>query len=320
MSNVSVTTIDGSGQGTDSGPATSRAASTARRTELAAFLRSRRERIQPEDVGLPVGARRRTAGLRREEVAQLAGVGVTWYTWLEQGRQINASVQVLDAIATTLRLDAVERAHLFRLADLPGAATTATDCGDCALPPEVQQILDAIKYPACVLTERFDAIAWNKVYAGLFPGIAEAGPGERNTLIVNLIGPSCCSPLQDPGAHCLALVGQLRAAYGRHLGDPAWTHFIRRLEAISPLFAEAWASHDVAQPTSHTKRFRHPTVGEITTTSTSFAVTAMPSARLVVYTPDDEASEKALTRLAEGADLDARFPCWNSHPERLRLS
>ena len=94
---------------------------SARRTELAAFLRARRERIQPEDVGLPPGTRRRTAGLRREELAQLAGVGVTWYTWLEQGRKINASVQVLDAIATTLRLDATERAHLFRLADVPGA-------------------------------------------------------------------------------------------------------------------------------------------------------------------------------------------------------
>src|SRR3984885_8799637 len=120
-------------------------ATAARRTELAAFLRARRERVSPEDVGLPPGIRRRTAGLRREELAQLAGVGVTWYTWLEQGRPINASVQVLDAIATTLLLDAVERAHLFRLADLPGAAAAVADCGDCPLPPEVQQILDAIK-------------------------------------------------------------------------------------------------------------------------------------------------------------------------------
>src|SRR5262244_597804 len=115
-----------------------------RRRELAAFLRSRRERVTPEDVGLPTGSRRRTAGLRREEVAQLAGVGVTWYTWLEQGRPINASVQVLDAIARTLRLDAVERAHLFRLADVPGAATPAADCPECPLPPDVQRVLDSI--------------------------------------------------------------------------------------------------------------------------------------------------------------------------------
>jgi transcriptional regulator with XRE-family HTH domain len=298
-------------------------ATAARRTELAAFLRARRERINPEDVGLPPGTRRRTAGLRREELAQLAGVGVTWYTWLEQGRPINASVQVLDAVATTLRLDAVERAHLFRLADLPGAATAAAECDDCSLPPEVQQILDGLKFPACVLTERFDVIAWNDQYAALFPRITEAPPGERNSLLANLTSPACCSPLEDQTSHCLALVGQLRAAYGRHLGDPAWTHFIRRLEAVSPAFAEAWASHDVAQPTSHTKHFRHPTVGHITTTSTSFAVNMVPGARLVVYTPDDEASEKALARMAAGAERDARFPCWNFHhpdPERMRAT
>src|SRR5580704_17737171 len=136
-------------------------ASSARRTELAAFLRSRRERISPEDVGLPPGTRRRTAGLRREELAQLAGVGVTWYTWLEQGRPINASVQVLDAIARTLRLDTTERAHLFRLADVPGASGPA-DCVDCPLPPEVQQVVDAIPLPAVILNERFDLLAWNK--------------------------------------------------------------------------------------------------------------------------------------------------------------
>jgi transcriptional regulator with XRE-family HTH domain len=296
-------------------------ATAARRTELAAFLRARRERISPEDVGLPPGTRRRTAGLRREELAQLAGVGVTWYTWLEQGRPINASVQVLNAVATTLRLDAVERAHLFRLADLPGAATAATDCDDCSLPAEVQQILDGLKFPACVLTERFDVIAWNNLYAALFPGITEAPPGERNGLLANLTSPPCCSPLEDHMSHCLALVGQLRAAYGRHVGDPGWTHFIRRLEAVSPAFAEAWASHDVAQPTSHTKHFRHPTAGHLATTSTSFAVNMVPGARLVVYTPDDEASEKALARMAAGAERDARFPCWNSHhPERMRTA
>ncbi len=100
-------------------PAASGRAESGRRSELAAFLRSRRERVTPEDVGLPGGSRRRTAGLRREEVAQLAGVGVTWYTWLEQGRPIRASVQVLEAVARTLRLDPTERQHLFQLAEMP---------------------------------------------------------------------------------------------------------------------------------------------------------------------------------------------------------
>ena len=289
---------------------------SARRTELAAFLRARRERILPEDVGLPPGARRRTAGLRREELAQLAGVGVTWYTWLEQGRKINASVQVLDAIATTLRLDATERAHLFRLADVPGAAGPA-DCPDCPLPSTVQQIVDAIPLPAAVLTERFDLLAWNQVYASIFPGLTSAPPGERNTLLANLAEPACCGPVEDPDLHCGVLVAQLRAAYGRHVGDPAWTHFIRRLEALSPSFAAAWAAHDVATPTAYTKKFRHPGVGPITTTTTSFAVNAVPGARLVVYTPDDEQSRTALARLAAGDQLTARFPCWSAHhPER----
>src|ERR1700756_3753665 len=133
---------------------TASTATAARRTELAAFLRARRERITREDVGLPPGSRRRTAGLRREELAHLAGVGVTWYTWLEQGRPLHASVPVLEAIARTLRLHAPERGHLFRLADVPGAAPP-TDSIECPLPPEVQRILDSTPYPASVLTERF---------------------------------------------------------------------------------------------------------------------------------------------------------------------
>ncbi len=295
--------------------------SSARRTELAAFLRSRRERISPEDVGLPPGTRRRTAGLRREELAQLAGVGVTWYTWLEQGRPINASVQVLDAIARTLRLDAVERGHLFRLADVPGAAGTGpADCPECPLPPQVQTILDAIPYPASVLTERFDLVAWNQIYAALFPRLVQTPAGERNTLLSCLTGPACCSPMPEQDQYSATLVGQLRAAYGKHVGDPAWTHFIGRLNMQSPVFAALWAAHDVTRPASYVKHFRHPTLGTITATSTSFAVTAIPGARMVIYTPDDPGSEQAVARLAAGEELDARFPCWDSHDaERMEL-
>jgi transcriptional regulator with XRE-family HTH domain len=287
--------------------------SSARRTELAAFLRSRRERISPEDAGLPPGTRRRTAGLRREEVAQLAGVGVTWYTWLEQGRPINASVQVLDAIARALRLDTVERGHLFRLADVPGASGPGpADCPECPLPPQVQTILDAIPYPASVLTERFDLIAWNRIYAALFPRLVETPAADRNTLLSCLTAPACCSPIpQDQ--YSATLIGQLRAGYGKHVGDPAWTHFIRRLEALSPEFATLWAAQDVTWPASYAKRFRHPTLGTITATSTSFAVNAIPGARMVIYTPDDPASQRSIARLAAGEELDARFPCWDSH-------
>ena len=291
-------------------------ATAARRTELASFLRTRRERITPEDVGLLPGSRRRTAGLRREELAQLAGVGVTWYTWLEQGRPIHASVQVLDAVARTLKLDTTERAHLFRLADVPGAAAVP-GCDDCPLPDEVQQVLDALPIPACVVTERFDLLAWNPVYAAIFPSVTSAPPAERNTLLSVFTSLPCCAPYENHQMSCAVMVGQLRAAYGKHVGDPAWTHFIRRLEAESPAFAEFWAAHDVAQPTSMVKNLRHPAVGHITVASTSFAVQAVPGARMSVYTPVDVPSKKAIARLAAGEEADARFPCWfEHHPER----
>jgi transcriptional regulator with XRE-family HTH domain len=284
-----------------------------RRTELAAFLRSRRERIGPEDVGLPPGHRRRTSGLRREEVAQLAGVGVTWYTWLEQGRPINASTQVLDAIARTLKLDPVERTHLFRLADVPGAEALASSV-ECPLPAEVQQVLDAMTaIPASVVNERFDLLAWNDMYATVFPRVVCAPPADRNTLLAAITGPPCCNALGDPDVMCEVMIGHLRANYGRHVGDPAWTHFIRRLEAASPAFAKVWAAQDVAAPARYVKGFRHPAVGMILAVSTSFALTAVPGARMVVYTPSDDDSRIALDKLAAGDGADAHFPCWPAH-------
>src|SRR4249919_2735830 len=167
-----------------------------RRHELAAFLRSRRERITPEDAGLPGGYRRRTAGLRREEVAQLSGVGVTWYTWLEQGRPIRASVQVLEAVARTLQLDPIERRHLFRLAEVPD--TTHPDESGPVLRPQVQVILDGLNpMPVSVLTERFDILAWNAAYEVLFPRTAEVPAAERNTLLQAFTRPECCSVIEN---------------------------------------------------------------------------------------------------------------------------
>src|SRR5256885_6422922 len=212
-----------------------------RRHELAAFLRSRRERISPEDAGLPSGYRRRTAGLRREEVGQVSGVGVTWYTWLEQGRPIRASVQVLEAVARTLQLDAIERQHLFRLAEMPD--TAHPDESGPVLRPEIQMVLDGLSpMPASVVTERFDILAWNSAYEVLFPRMLQAPPEERNTLLYLFARPECCSAVENRADQRAALVAQLRAAYGHHVGDPACTALIRRLEAANPGFAATLAS------------------------------------------------------------------------------
>jgi transcriptional regulator with XRE-family HTH domain len=289
-----------------------------RRSELAAFLRSRRERITPEDVGLPGGPRRRTAGLRREEVAQLAGVGVTWYTWLEQGRPIRASLQVLEAVARTLRLDAVERQHLFRLAEVPDV--TAADDQRQLLPPAVQAILDRLNpMPASVVSERFDLLAWNTAYLVLFPDTADTPACDRNVLLSCFTRPDCCSSLDNRAEQKAALVAQLRGAYGHRVGDPAWTAFIRRMEAASPEFAAVWARQDVAQPATYAKLFRHPLYPRLAMTSRSFAVQAVPETRMVVYTPDDDVTRAAMERLVAAGAPFPRFACPHSDAGQDRM-
>ncbi len=290
-----------------------------RRAELAAFLRTRRERTTPEQAGLPPGSRRRTPGLRREEVAQLSGVGVTWYTWLEQGRQINASPQVLGAIARTLLLDQAEREHLFRLADLPDAATVAgaVPSGCEQVLPEVQEILDAVvPMPASVVNERFDLLAWNAPYQVLWPGVTGAAPGERNILWQCFTYPDCCHPYVNRHEQLAMLVAQLRGAYGRHLGEPAWTGFVRRLQGVSPAFARLWDEHEVASPATYLKVFRHPAYPKLALTTTSLAVQAVPGTRMVVYRPADEVTREAITRLLAGDGAEARYPCWEAHQRR----
>jgi transcriptional regulator with XRE-family HTH domain len=288
------------------------AAGQVRRAELGEFLRSRRERITPEDAGLPPGTRRRTAGLRREEVALLAGVGVTWYTWLEQGRPINASTQVLDAVARTLRLDQPEREHLYRLADVPEATQPPDECQ--LLSPEIQQILDGLAgLPASVVNERFDLLAWNDPYAMLFPGIVRAPKADRNTLWYSFTCPDCCHPYVNRGEQLGPIVAQLRGAYGKHLGEPAWTGFVRRLEEASPEFARMWAQHEVASPASHLKIFRHPRYRQLPMTASSLGVLGTPGTRMVVYTPADERCRRALRSLLAGAGMDAHYPCWQAH-------
>ncbi|WP_432137444.1 MULTISPECIES: helix-turn-helix transcriptional regulator [unclassified Streptomyces] len=263
-----------------------------RRPELAAFLRSRRARVTPADVGMPPGLRRRTPGLRREEVAQLSGVGVTWYTWLEQGRPINASAQVLNAVARTLRLDPSEREHLFHLAEvpyLPPSKPSAQCVG-----PEVQGIIDAlVPRPAVVYNARYDILAANAVYRDLFFRADDASRTQpRNALWALFTVPQELCPLVSRETELPTMVATLRSAYGVHAGEPAWEEFIRALAAASPQFARLWGSGDVAQPGRRVKVFRHATVGELRMTSMSFSVDGMPECRIVVYTPEDEESSR----------------------------
>ncbi|MFB4296821.1 helix-turn-helix transcriptional regulator [Actinomadura sp. NTSP31] len=259
-----------------------------RRTELAAFLRNRRERISPHEVDLPPGPRRRTPGLRREEVAQLAGVGVTWYTWLEQGRPINASTQVLDAVARTLRLDGAEREHLYRLAEVPEAEPPdETE----HLPEDTQAILDALlPMPASVCNARSDVLAWNAAYAAIFPHVVSAAPCDRNTMLITFTLPPCCNPIENMAEEMPMHVAVFRYRYSRYMDEPGWKELVQRLQAANAEFRRLWADHDIAMPGPRIKVFRHHAVGRIRTRATSMDITGSAGARLVVYTPTDEES------------------------------
>jgi len=266
-----------------------------RRGELAAFLRNRRARVSPADVGIPPGPRRRTAGLRREEVALLSGVGVTWYTWLEQGRPINASVQILDAVARTLRLDVTEHAHLYRLAEVPSAPASAVEAA--APGAEVQEILDRVApLPACVQDGLFTVVAWNAPYAVLWRRTLASA--DRNVLRQCFVIPPCCSPFaSDREVELRAMVATLRTST-----HPGLDEFVARLGDESAEFARMWAAHDVAPPGSRVKAFRPAGGGELRMTVTDLQVAATPGLRMVVYVPADDTSRARLDWLVTHPD------------------
>lgn len=273
---------------------------TARRTELADFLRTRRERLTPDDVGLPGGGRRRTPGLRREEVALLAGVGVTWYTWLEQGREINASVQVLEAVARTLRLDQHERWYLFQLAGVT-IVPPASECA--AITPAGRAILDQLDpLPAVVLSPRFDIVAYNRAYNRVVGDLDAVEPGERNQAWLFFTHPSwrtlCLRGRAQAAAH---MVGTMRAAMPQHLDDPLWAGMVRRLREASDEFDSLWRRHDVMHNAVPAKDFRSP-VGDLHLQVTRFGVGAEGVNRMMVYTPRDEDTRARLEQLVS---LDA---------------
>ena len=288
-----------------------------RRAELGEFLKARRARLSPGDFGMAPGSRRRTPGLRREEVALLAGVGVTWYTWLEQGRQINASTQVLDAVASTLRLDRAEREHLYRLAE---ATPLRTECAGRAVPDAIREIVDSLDpLPASLLNGRHDMLMSNSASEELFWEWHTMPCVHKNTLWCCITEPTARGKFPEYEAHVRYLVARMRSAYSRHIGDPDWEEDIRRLASLSREFADLWARHEVADPEPRTLTYLHPQAGTLCLAVSELQVPAMPEARIVVYTPqDDQTREKMpLTRRAAPAAAGPP-PRWPSRPGQLR--
>ncbi len=273
--------------------AAARRAGERRRAELGEFLKARRARLSPGDFGMPPGSRRRTPGLRREEVALLAGVGVTWYTWLEQGRQINASMQVLDAVARTLRLDRVEREHLYRLAE---ATPLRTECSRKAIPDTIREIVRSLDpLPASLINSRFDILMSNDASEELFWDWHSMPCIHKNTLWCCVTEPSARSKFAEYETHVRYLVARLRSAYSRHIGDRDWEEDIRRLSSLSREFSDLWARHEVADAEPRTLTLLHPQAGTLSLAVSELEVPDMPEARIMVYTPC-------------GADTRARMP------------
>jgi transcriptional regulator with XRE-family HTH domain len=267
-----------------------------RRAELADFLRKRRAAIQPEDVGLQNGSRRRTPGLRREEVAQLAGVGTTWYTWLEQGRDVRASLDVLEALARAMKLTAAERIHLILLG-------RGEEAPPVAAPPErvsatLRRVIDNLcPSPAFLLGRRWDYLAWNRAACALFGDFGELPRAERNHIWQLFIDPVRREMLTDWENSARTCAAKLRADHARHLGDPAFEQLIASLRNTSPEFCKAWKRHEVTSSGEGRKVLIHPLVGKLVFEHAVLHPSEAPEQRLILYTPVPE--EGAPEKLAE---------------------
>ena len=270
-----------------------------RRAELADFLKRRRASITPDDVGLPNGGRRRTPGLRREEVAQLAGVGTTWYTWLEQGRDVRASLEVLEAIARALRLTPAERTHLVLL----GRGEDPPPCKQPAerVSPTLKRLINNLgPNPAYVLGRRWDYLAWNEAAAAVFGDYATVPRAARNHVWLTFMDPPRREMFSDWERSARLLVAKFRAASARHLGDPEFEELIHALRQSSPEFCRAWKRHEVHRGGEGRKEIHHPEEGLMVFEMAVFTPQENPDQRLVLYSPVPEHDTPAkLARLME---------------------
>ncbi|RKN43971.1 helix-turn-helix domain-containing protein [Streptomyces hoynatensis] len=271
------------------------AGQSPRARELGAFLRSRRAVLSPQAVGLATGGVRRTSGLRREEVARLAGVSTGYYVRLEQGRAAYPSAGVLGALARALRLPPEERRHLFALAHQPSPEPEST-----VLEAGTRRMLDLLLPPtaAYVIDERSDVLAWNRAAAALFGHLVE-GPRRPNNVRYVFTSPEARELFVDWPEIAADSVAHLRAAAGHRPDDPALATLIAGLRAESPEFRRLWAARELRHKVEGRKELRHPRCGRLTLEYTVLAAPTAPGQRLVAYTAaPGTASHAALAALS----------------------
>jgi transcriptional regulator with XRE-family HTH domain len=256
--------------------------------------------MSPEAVGLPGGSRRRTPGLRREELALLAGIGVTWYTGLEQGRAITVSTQVLESLARVLDLNVVERNHLFLLAlqQQPVDPYPIT----AVISPALQRILENMgTSPAYVTNPHWDLLAWNQAMARVYSTDFGALPlRERNILRLMFTHPLHRTLLPNWEKAAQGLLALFRASTERYIGEPWLKALVAELEHASPEFRAWWPQHSLQATHTGQKELHHPLVGRLVLQPTTFQVTDAPDLRMIVYTPLAEANTaQKLAQLVE---------------------
>ena len=258
--------------------------SEARRKELGQFLRDRRGNLVRAELGLAPIGRSRTRGLRREEIAAFAAVSVTWYTWLEQGRDINASRQVLESIARVLTLSHAETSYLLAMGGhTPAPATEFASIEQT--PGHLQRLLESLDFPAFALAPDWGIAGWNRAYAGLYSRIGSVVPEERNLLWLIFTDPHLRKMLPDWEETSRHFVAEFRAEAGARLGSAAHTALITRLGAASPEFAKLWADRGVERFASRQRVFLHPMAGELIFEQHRLMPSDAPELNLVMYAP-----------------------------------
>ncbi|WP_433252328.1 helix-turn-helix transcriptional regulator [Actinomadura nitritigenes] len=270
-----------------------------RRAELGEFLRSRRARLKPEELGLPdYGGRRRVPGLRREELARLAGVSVDHYVRLEQGRTLHFSEAVLDAVARALRLDDVERGHLYRLARPYTEPAGAPERRPQQVRSGLRRLLDATtEVPVYVVGRYTDVLAWNDLAAALITDFGALAPAERNFARMVFLDEGMRGLYADWRGKAADIVGYLRLDVGRHPGDPAAAALVEELSAASPEFREIWAEHGLKEKTHGRYVYRHPVVGTLDLGFETLRLPDDPDQALVAHTVEQGSPSHAALRL-----------------------
>lgn len=254
------------------------------RFELADFLRGKRRHLTPAAANVPSTNRRRVSGLRREEVSYLSGVSLTWYTWLEQGREINPSQQVIDSVAHTLQLSKAEHEYILRLS---GHATANIGPDpSVGLPPHGQRLLDALgDSPAYAITDHWFIVGWNHAYELFYPNVVTTPAANRNLLWLVFTDPYVRNLLTDWETDSRRFLTQFRAETGSRVHDPPYVDLVTQLSETSEHFRTGWASYTVDQFTSSERHFNHPKVGALHLEHHQLSLSDCPDLQLVIYTP-----------------------------------